>query len=132
MRISTVKLVISFSANAKFKDIPCIVNHHYHIFHVLRRFYCVNKSCSIVFQLQMIPDYVSIVYWVTRWHRLGGRLTGVKLGWEIHREYDFHSLHRVYQNRLLTFHTYYTGKIFGSHGRPRYNGVRVLMEQQCL
>jgi len=30
-------------------------------------FFSVNKSCSIVFQLYMIPDYVSIVY---RWHRL--------------------------------------------------------------
>jgi len=50
------KLVFSFSANAKFKDITCIVNHHYHVFHMPRRFYSV--SCSIVFQLHMIPDYV--------------------------------------------------------------------------
>jgi len=71
MRISTVKLVISFCAYAKFKDIACIVNHHYHVFHVPRLFYSVNKSCSIVFQLHMIPDYISIVFWVTRWHRLG-------------------------------------------------------------
>jgi len=56
---------------AKFKDIACIVNHHYHVFHVMRRFYSVNKSCSIVFQLHIITDYVSIVYRVTRWHRLG-------------------------------------------------------------
>ena len=27
------------------------------------------------------------------------------------------------------FHTYYTGKIFG---RQRYNGVRVIMESQCI
>ena len=27
MRISTVKLVFSFSSNAKFKDITCIVDH---------------------------------------------------------------------------------------------------------
>jgi len=40
-----------------------------------RRFYSVNKSYAIVFKLRMIPDYVSIVYRVTR-----GRLTGVKLG----------------------------------------------------
>ena len=46
--------------------IACIVNHHYHVFHVPRRFYSVNKSCSIVFSLHMIPDYVSIVYRVTR------------------------------------------------------------------
>ena len=55
MRISTVKLVISFCANAKFKDITCIVNHHYHICHMPRRFYSVNESWSIVFQLHMIP-----------------------------------------------------------------------------
>ena len=42
-RISTVKLVFSFCANAKFKDIACIVNHHYHIFHVPRQFYSVNR-----------------------------------------------------------------------------------------
>jgi len=29
--------------------IACIVHHHYHVFHVPRRFYLVNKSCSIVF-----------------------------------------------------------------------------------
>ena len=48
--------------NAKFKDIACIVNHHYHVFHVSRQFYIVNNSCSIVFQLHMIPDYVRILY----------------------------------------------------------------------
>ena len=63
---ATVKLVFSFCANAKFKDITCIVNHHYHVFHVPRRFHSVNNSCSIVFQLHMNPDYVSIVYCVTR------------------------------------------------------------------
>ena len=42
------------------------------------------------------------------------RLTGVKLGKEIHREYDFHSLHCVYRDRLLTFsHTFILEKIFG-------------------
>jgi len=46
----------------------------------------------------MIPDYVSIAV-DTAW----GRLTGVKLGQEIHREYHFHSLHCVYRDRLLTF-----------------------------
>jgi len=55
MCISTVKLVFSFCANAKFKDITYIINHHYHIFHVPRRFYSVNKSCSTIFQLHMIP-----------------------------------------------------------------------------
>ena len=40
MHISTVKLVFSFCANAKFKDITCIVNHHYHVFHVL---FCKQK-----------------------------------------------------------------------------------------
>ena len=58
-RFEVVNLVLSFCA--KFKDIACTVNLH-HIFHVPRRFYSVNKSCSIVFQLHMIPDYVSIVY----------------------------------------------------------------------
>ena len=62
MRTSTAKLMFSFCANAKFKDIAWIVNHHYHIFHVPRWFYSVNKSCSTVFQLHMIIDYVSIVY----------------------------------------------------------------------
>jgi len=61
-QFSTVKLVISFCANAKFKDIACIVIHHYHVFHVPRQFYIVNNSCSIVFQLHMIPDYASILY----------------------------------------------------------------------
>ena len=38
-RISTVKLVFSFCANAKFKEITCIVNLHYHVFDVPQRFY---------------------------------------------------------------------------------------------
>ena len=38
MGTSTVKLVCVFCANAKFKDIACIVNHHYHVFHVPGRF----------------------------------------------------------------------------------------------
>jgi len=50
------------------KDIACIVNDLYHIFHVPRRFYSINKSCSIVFQLHIIPDYVSIVYRLMHWH----------------------------------------------------------------
>jgi len=48
-----------------------VSSHIYNVFHVLRRFYSVNKNCSIVFQLHMITDYVSIVYRVTRWYRLG-------------------------------------------------------------
>ena len=75
--MSSVKLVFSFCANAKFKDITCIINHHYQVFQVLRRFYSVNKSCSIVFQLHM------------------------------------NTLHC--RDHLLTVHTQYTGKIFGSH-----------------
>ena len=63
--LQVVKLVFSFCTNAKFEDIAGIVNHHYHIFQVPRRFYSVNKSCSIVFQLHMITDYVNIVYRVT-------------------------------------------------------------------
>ena len=55
-------LVFSFCANAKFKDIACIGNHHDHVFHVPWQFYSVNKSCSILFQLHMITDYISIVY----------------------------------------------------------------------
>ena len=47
--LHVVKLVFSFCAKAKFKDITCIVYHHYHVFHVPRPFYSVNKSCSIVF-----------------------------------------------------------------------------------
>jgi len=53
--MSTVKLL--------FKDIACIVNHHYHVFHVPRRFYSVNKSCSIVFQLHVIPHYALYIEW---------------------------------------------------------------------
>ena len=43
--LSPVKLVFSVCANAKFKDIACIVKHHYHVFHVPRQFYSINKSC---------------------------------------------------------------------------------------
>ena len=57
--------MFSFYASAKFKNIACIVNHHYQVFHVPQRFYSVNKSCSIIFQLHTIPDYVSIVYRLT-------------------------------------------------------------------
>ena len=71
--MSSVKLVFSFCA----KDITCIINHHYPVFHVLRRFYSVNKRCSIVSQLHM------------------------------------NTLHC--RDHLLTVHTQYTGKIFGSH-----------------
>ena len=48
----------SFCANVKFKDITGIVNYHYHVFHAPQWFYSANKSCSIVFQLYMIPDYM--------------------------------------------------------------------------
>ena len=78
MRISTVKLVFSFCANAKFNDIACIVAHHYHVFHVPRRFYSVNKSCSIIFQLHMITELYCISNDPLTPPR--GRLTGVKLG----------------------------------------------------
>jgi len=60
------KALFSFCANARLKDIVVIVNHHYHIFHVPRQFYSVNKSYSIVFQLHMLPGYVRNVYRVTR------------------------------------------------------------------
>ena len=42
-------MLFSLCANAKFKDITCIVNHQYHVFHVPQQFYSVNKSCSIIF-----------------------------------------------------------------------------------
>ena len=42
--LQIVKLLFSFCANAKYRDIACIVEHHYHVFHVPRRFYSVNKS----------------------------------------------------------------------------------------
>ena len=65
-----------------------------------------------------------------------GRLTGVKLGQEIHREYDFHSLHCVYQDRLLTFSHIKLEIYLEPTRRERYNGVRVIqdrviMESQC-
>jgi len=43
------------------------------------------------------------------------RLTGVKLGLEIHREYGFNSLHCVIPRSSVDGFTHYTGKIFGSH-----------------
>ena len=57
--------IINIKYNA---HIYCIVNHHYHVFHVPwwfhsvnksfhvpRWFHSVNKSCSTIFQLHMIP-----------------------------------------------------------------------------
>ena len=51
-------IMFSFCANAKFKDIACIFNHHYHVFHVLLNLLSITHD----------PDYVtvSIVYRVTR------------------------------------------------------------------
>ena len=50
-----------------------------------------------------------------------GRLTG---GQEIHREYDFHSLHCVYRDRLLIFSHIILEKYLGATRRPRYKGPR--------
>jgi len=44
------------------KTSHALFNHHYHVFHMPRQFYIVNNISSIIFQLHMIPDYVSIVY----------------------------------------------------------------------
>ena len=126
--LQAVKLV--YFLCAKFNDIACIVNHHYHVFHLPRQFYSVNKSCWIVFQLHMIPDYVSIVYLVTRWHHLGKiNLGQTRLGntqWV-----RFFTACIVYITIVCwRFHTYYTGKIFGSLTvtellwSPRYNRSR--------
>ena len=60
-----------------------------------------------------------------------GRLTGVKLGQEIHREYDFHSLHCVYRDRLLIFsHILYWENIWEPCG-DRVIKDRVIVESQC-
>ena len=51
---------------------------------------------------------------------------------EIHKEYEFHSLHCVYHDTLLTFsYILNLKKYLGAMRRPRYNGVRVIMESQC-
>ena len=52
-------------------------------------------------------------------------------------EYDFHSLHCVYRNRLLTFSHIILETYLGAMRRSRYNGVRfiqdhVIMELQCI
>jgi len=50
-----------------------------------------------------------------------GRLTDVKLGQEVHREHNFHSVHCVYNSmfkvitRLLTFSHILYWKNFGNH-----------------
>ena len=126
MPISTVKLVISFCANAKFKDIACIVNHHYHIFHVPQQFYIVNKSCSNHLSITHDPQLCKHCILSDPLTLPRGRFTGEQ---EIHREYDFHSLHCVYRNRLLTF-SHILDKYLGATRRPRYigpsyNGVAV-------
>jgi len=59
----------------------------------------------------MIPDYESLAYRVTPPQ---GRLTGVKLGQDIHREHNFHGLFKVI-DRLLTFSHILYWKIFGGH-----------------
>ena len=52
-----------------------------------------------------------------------GKISWCQTGLEIHRENDFHSLHCVYRDRLLTFsHTLYWKNIW----EPR--GDRVIME----
>ena len=130
--LQVVKLVFSFCA--KFKDIACIVNHHYHVSHVQRQFYIVNKSCSIVCQLHMIPDYVSIIYiewpvdtasgkinWYQTWLGKYTRST-ILTACIVYTAIDFWYLHKQY-----------TGKIFGSYAEttlwwsPHYYGVAVYM-----
>ena len=59
--LMVVKLLFSYCANAKFKDIACIVNHHYHVFHVpMAVLFCKQKLLNRLY-LHMIPDYVSVV-----------------------------------------------------------------------
>ena len=114
MRISTVKLVISFCANAKFKDITCIVNHHYHSFHVPQRFYSVNKllnHLSITHDPRLRTHCISSDLFTPPRRRL----TGVKLG----------QVHCVYRHHLLTFSHNILEKYLGAMRRPCYNGVAV-------
>jgi len=63
----------------------------------------------------MIPDYVSILYRVTYWHRLGED----KLVSNLARKYTGSTIFTVcivYTAIICWhFHTHYTGKIFGSH-----------------
>ena len=77
-------------------------------------FHSGNKSCSIVFKIHMIPDYISIVYRVTRWHRpredeLVSNLARINT-----RSKNFTACFVYTPIVCWHFHTY-TGKIFGSH-----------------
>ena len=127
MRISTVKLVFSFCANAKFKDIACIVNHYHHIFLVPWRFYSTNKSCSIVFQLHLITDYVSIAYWVT------GGVTPPGGDWLVSNlarntpGLRFSQLALCIPQLSTDIFTHIIlGKYLAATRRPHYNGVSVI------
>ena len=67
-----------------------------------------NTSCSIIFQLHMIPDYVSLAYRVTYWHHpLASKYTGSTI-------FTVCIVYTSVCSRLLTvcwhFHTYINGK----------------------
>ena len=61
-RIDLYRL-FSFWANAKFKDITGIVNHHYHVFHMPQLFYSVNNQLLnhllITLDLQLCKHCIS-------------------------------------------------------------------------
>ena len=89
-------------------------------------FFCKPKLLnrqSITHKPQLPKHCISSDPWSTP----QGRLTGVKLGQEIHRDYEFQSLHFVYHDRLLTIsHTVCWKKYLGAMRRLRYNGVCVI------
>ena len=86
MRISiawasqVVKLMFSFCDNAKFKDIACIVNHHYHLFHVPRRFYSVKQKLLNLLLITNDPQLHKHCILRDPLTPPRGRLTGVKRG----------------------------------------------------
>ena len=61
-----MKLLFSFCANAKLKDIAGIANHYYHVFHVLQHFFQSLLLDHLLFT--KIHDYISIVYRDTSSH----------------------------------------------------------------
>ena len=131
MRTSTVKLVF-FVLMQSLKTSPALLTIIITFSTCRGGLKSINKSCSTVFQLHMIPDYVKHCISSDPLTPSRGRLTGVKLGQEIHREYDFHTLHCVYRDRLLTFSHTLFWKHLGATRSPRYNGVAVYSESRTF
>ena len=118
-RISTLKLVFFFVLMQNLKTSPAL------IIIIITFLFCKQKllNClSIIHDSRLYKHCVSSDPLTPPL----GRLTGVKHGYEIHREYDFYSLHCVNRNCLLTFsHAVYWKNIWEPCGD------RVIMESQC-